>query len=772
MRWPWKREDVPSAAAEPGGRAAPEVPSPAGWAFLPPLQRTIGEPHLTTSPVAFPQQLPAWRNPSMTGAMAHVVSAEAPSGVIDGDGAGVPRQLSTGPDLDLPQLISSSDAHVQRVRTSEDAVSAGPGATADATGTTGPPGTRPARATAGEAPFVGTTEAPHVSVQLDPVAPPRMAAMTKADPALLPLLQLTPAQVVHPSADPPPDAGGVGPATSQGGGDVGIPRQEAGFAEEDGATYVPVPLSPVQRMTGRRSATSDTPVVQESASSGPATRPTARVGLGAPLRTVPASAVQRAIDTLALPPPGERSAPPVQSPAAADLILPISPEQSPAGVPLSGSSVDQKTTSAEGPSEPSPADITNPPGGLPNPPADPVEPSAASDSYSESPEEPRLPVLQRAVPSNRSELQSSSPQPAPPPPSRAWLPLTLARVADGAASTSTETARGDSHPSQVEAATASRDVPLQLPAGRLPDGSSQDAPPIPAIAAESLGAEEAVQRLSGTLAATPVASSAGAEPSALAIPLARPGQTAVAAERRTHDIAPLSATSSTSVSGQPMTWVQRRTVGDLGALPSDMSHGPAPSTIGGQAPMGRVFAVNPPPRPAAEVAVQRMGIADLGTPLAASTVRGTTSARVGVQRLHAAFTDRPPVESRDNAGLVLDERRSAASAAEAHADADSDARTDGSHVDPHVSSGVNPYVQRLADLTGAAAEQHNETAKPKEASHPTAGASPAAASGGGGDMSAAQLEELARRLFVPLSRRLRADLLLERERRGQRTGRR
>lgn len=97
MRWPWQRERPepgPEASApEVEAQAAPDsanrapVP-PAGWAFLPPLQRTIGTMNLAHGPDRFAGSLAAWANPSFAGPMSHLVTADAPPGVIDVDGGG------------------------------------------------------------------------------------------------------------------------------------------------------------------------------------------------------------------------------------------------------------------------------------------------------------------------------------------------------------------------------------------------------------------------------------------------------------------------------------------------------------------------------------------------------------------------------------------------------------------------------------------------------------------------------------------------------------
>ena len=97
MRWPWQRErpEPGPEASAPGVEAQtardpayrPPVP-PAGWAFLAPLQRTIGTMELAHGPDRFAGSLAAWANPSFTGPMSHLVTADAPPGVIDVDGGG------------------------------------------------------------------------------------------------------------------------------------------------------------------------------------------------------------------------------------------------------------------------------------------------------------------------------------------------------------------------------------------------------------------------------------------------------------------------------------------------------------------------------------------------------------------------------------------------------------------------------------------------------------------------------------------------------------
>jgi hypothetical protein len=120
MRWPWQRraEDgsgvgsaVPSAGPGPSAAVGPSggAVSPSGWAFLPPLQRTIAPPLSTTHP----HDLVAWRNPSFIGRLTHAVSPAAPSGVIDADGGGLGSPVLRAPAAELPLVASHSNERQQ-----------------------------------------------------------------------------------------------------------------------------------------------------------------------------------------------------------------------------------------------------------------------------------------------------------------------------------------------------------------------------------------------------------------------------------------------------------------------------------------------------------------------------------------------------------------------------------------------------------------------------------------------------------------------------------
>src|SRR5690348_16045739 len=87
-----------------------------GWAFLPPLQRTVSDPVLVSRPHSFPPSLTAWRDPSFAShELSHLVSADAPSGVVDGDLTGTPSVHGDSAPLTLPPPSPpSSSPAVQR----------------------------------------------------------------------------------------------------------------------------------------------------------------------------------------------------------------------------------------------------------------------------------------------------------------------------------------------------------------------------------------------------------------------------------------------------------------------------------------------------------------------------------------------------------------------------------------------------------------------------------------------------------------------------------
>jgi hypothetical protein len=101
VRWPWQNSTNDAPTSAPRGESAP---SPAGWAFFPPIQRIVGDQPTLTRTDGFTRSLPAWGNPSFMGDMGHLVSSDGPSGVLDADGGGLGAPQLTAYTPELPLL--------------------------------------------------------------------------------------------------------------------------------------------------------------------------------------------------------------------------------------------------------------------------------------------------------------------------------------------------------------------------------------------------------------------------------------------------------------------------------------------------------------------------------------------------------------------------------------------------------------------------------------------------------------------------------------------
>src|SRR5215218_3038814 len=87
-----------------------------GWAFLPPIQRTLDTPIAPlTRPTSFPAELPVWRSPAFTSTLSHAVVDTLPGGVVDGDGGGSGEPSHTvGPAPELTLLPPPRPTALQR----------------------------------------------------------------------------------------------------------------------------------------------------------------------------------------------------------------------------------------------------------------------------------------------------------------------------------------------------------------------------------------------------------------------------------------------------------------------------------------------------------------------------------------------------------------------------------------------------------------------------------------------------------------------------------
>lgn len=344
MRWPWQRErseaghrtSVSEAAPPPAVQPLP-VP-PAGWAFLPPLQRTIGPMELAHGPERFAGSLAAWTNPSFTGAMSHLVTADAPPGVIDVDGGGTAAgeaYSSVPPEMTLlvPPARSRPGGGiktaVQRTTVTADApAGAAPAAPAapalgefvsEAEPRPAPPEGADAELVPGPGVDDGGKLAGERSVPPQPTAavqrataptqvPPAQGVQVRGGDTKDPVLPLAITEAANPGADPASEdriPEWETPASLNAGWDIVPPiRPSSTDSASDGsATYVSLPVPPaVQR------AAEDRPTERTSV---PAPLPTvypSRLGLGRPLSFSP-------------PESSDMPAPPVRF--GQDAVLPV-----------------------------------------------------------------------------------------------------------------------------------------------------------------------------------------------------------------------------------------------------------------------------------------------------------------------------------------------------------------------------------------------------------------------------------------------------------------
>lgn len=320
MRWPWQRD-----RSEPGLQAsAPELEAhqadrppvpPAGWAFLPPLQRVIGTMELAHGPDRFAGSLAAWANPSFTGPMSHLVTADAPPGVIDVDGGGTgtgEAYRSEPADLTLlipparPRPAGGLPTAVQRTASAADAPYEAPSVTAspdddgvlhvEAVPTPTAVQTPPTDFRPASEPGILATRRPGPQMPVHPAVLVQRSADAESSPR-----QPQPTQPVHddlsaqtaiPEGNPEVSDSGEGraadepaaewdaPAWHESGWDTVAPTRpdSVGSTSDGNATYVPLPDPPtVQRATDRGP---DSPPAHREAP--PFIYPS-RLGLGRPL---------------------------------------------------------------------------------------------------------------------------------------------------------------------------------------------------------------------------------------------------------------------------------------------------------------------------------------------------------------------------------------------------------------------------------------------------------------------------------------------------------
>jgi hypothetical protein len=719
VRWPWTREPAAQPApAPPVAAPAEPPPSPMGWAFLPPIQRTLDTPIApVTRPSAFPAELPAWRSPAFTSTLSHAVVDTMPGGIVDGDGGGLGAPTHTvGPAPELTLLPPPRPTALQR------SAAAGP-------------------VPADEPPAPAPADAQRAPGEPDVVRPePPAAALTRAPPAGMP--------VVHRSvvAETPPLPSFEQPAAAADA----EPAEPSATAGAD--AHEPPDAGPAADLPGRPPLGSTTPApatIQRSAAPSEAGRPAVVQRSAAPPLAAPAPAAPR----LGLGPPLQK---------APDTAMPTPPESYDDG--------------------PAPASV----GPEPTPPAAPdrpTVPAAAADSgFTEVPIQrapapavsappprrvPAVPAVQPLLQLPAPELtlaRSAEPDAAEQPPSTMAGPATAPAAEDRPTGGSPDVPPTRDSVDLSEADHVSEQV-------AVPDAAAADPPPPALLPSTPLplasGITTSIQRadlLPGPGSPTPslVVRPAPLVPQKPArervVPIQR---LAIESAQLTPEMTPtrlkISRADSTSTP-QPGP-VQRS------ASPYALSPGaPRPAPALGQTPgpgvtlsdiAGAPSSISPdatPPDIAARPAAVPHPVVSRAVapqqPVRAAPVLPTTASR-----------STPPVP----AALPL----AAAPAETVVVQAAAEAPTPAAETGPATSAdGAVPEAGGGAAVGPGTVTVQTATAPPAS---PGAAAPGAAGGAAGGASATGDVDALAQKLFPAVLRRIKAELLLDRERRGVRT---
>ncbi|QEO14096.1 hypothetical protein FLP10_06425 [Agromyces intestinalis] len=829
MRWPWERRastaDSPStpASAAPGdgatgsagaggsdgpaGAAAPPAYSPAGWAFLPPLQRQVSDAPPATLRTGWVDRLPTRSLSGSVGELTHLVDASAPAGTVAetpaGLGAPVPRATAADLTLRAPYQRAATSVPVQRRVVDASAPAPAPvlavaptiadeePAAADAPTLGDVAGADEGRAAADAAGPVAAAGAPVAPVQREAVEAPtaRDAQAASVPPVEMPVVAGARAGSVA-ATDPEPAVEG---AASTGALEPDASSTEASGPDTPSVDVPTLGASVPAAASGALAAA--TPVQRSAAPVEPR-----RFGLGAPLPPgtrwpQPDGPVQR---TPVAATPANESA------ARADRGTPTAPRSEPAA-----------SASPTTPAVSADHDVA-------------ADPRAASEFGVDTPAHGALPLVQRSVESvvAQDAVEKAGTEPevvetdvaevAPPATASAPLlsqrriepalvagprPAAVQRVvpavvlAPGASAPLSSGSLVAARPGgerQHASPTGSRDasagpgaaaVPIQrtplgatptghapLSSGSLvaarPGGERQHASPAEGGRGES-GAGRGSERLGGfsawvqrvfrpdvsERAADPaeVGSAAQAEPDspAEADPVAAAagdGANGVTASPELAASVPLPTPSYSTAPGATPS-VQR--VSAASAAPvaprSPATGAPVAATI---APALRTDVLAMPPRSS--------------TTSSAGIAQGPSIATVSpaaVQRLVIAAPQRPPSPALPVAASPATAAGAAATAA--YEASRAGAAAPAAVLDGPEASASQPVVQR-AEATAPITEASDDSDLGAASAATGATAAPAAPAAD----DPAAIETLAGRLYGPLVRRLKAELLLDRERRG------
>lgn len=771
MRWPWSNGTELRADVGTPQETTPTV-SPAGWAVLPPLQRHLGSIETTSGLTSFPGQLAAWRSPGLVGPVQRQVSPRIRARVVPD------RPTSPGGDGRVASPLPVVARLADRSATSSVRYAV-PGRASTASSSSGSTSSDPAP----PSPLVSSTDAglPVIELVAEPSPesdPDQVALGTGESPGLQrstsgpePRAPMThgPADVAALHQWPLTIAGPRSASGSYTIVDLPVPEAAAPAPSDPGSSGDDRPSAPASTTLPAGPAS----VQRHAAAVSPGSRP--RIGLGAPLpsRTdvarepVTMPVAQRAADLPSVPdrPQAAKPAPglgglgglgdlgrPGGLEPGSAVTAPRSPAAAPPeGEPTADAGHDDRLVPTLGPlerarsemvlpkqphaAEPQSLTVSRAVGDAPTDPveADSGQPSGETTSWSDAdvvtPDVKPAPVqsmptVARTATASDVSLPSAATDSDP--------------VSSGVHSSDEPWAGSESGGSPYAASpergpTSVEGSPAPFRSGPAPAGAdpSPGADPAPRAWSAPPAPPLPVQRQSTTMTAispsrVDVARSPGALgplvvqrslPSARLAPLSGPTSFPVGSPGPSR-IGPQQLMSPDQTSdGSSESPQQLQRFPGLAGLPTDVPSRPRP------------------PRIPASLA-QSMSSADR------RAIASAVPMPVAVTR---AFSQPVPDVSAPDVGSLASEAGSAVP-----------------RVPSEASAGTTTEHTGIPDQASASSD----------AGSPRSGATaapPGGASAGQGAQSPQQLDELARRLYDPIAARLKAELLLDRERRGCRT---
>lgn len=704
MRWPWQRPERPVTDA-------PAPMRPAGWAFLPPLQRHVADAPPATLRPAFVSTLPTRSLPASLGSMGHLVDDTAPSGTVavDDRTLGLPVQRAVATDLTLlPRPAPAAPATRPIPQRVDDSAALDSAALAPESETI-PDAAAPALAV--EPP----DSVPTLAEELPPAANPSPPGPTAS--------KHTAATTPAPPAATSPSAGG--PSTPSTG---------------DAAS------APLVRPTLQRSAVDSAPSAgAPSPPASPAASPTSarRPGLGAPL---PSRPLQRTADSAGAAGGSAGQSSRAHGPA---LAVPTPVESTPAETTPAGSPLPPEHT--DEPAAPAVQRDREEAGQAPLLGASPLD-SALASAPDASPSADHAPASGRAESSHTPSGQASAaPEPA--------LPFAVQRTVEGADDPSAHVVDAYTHAEPESPADTS--TSYDRVAGVETTASGSDHPPSTVdlaglSALPSPGPAQRTAPLFGVQRLTPSISAPSQVPArrvVVARALAPEPPPPTAASRAARSALVAARASSPAAASSGASAGASRSPSAPGATPG--TDAAALATTGPDAGLGWT---------SAEASVSRLveapnTIGNSGAEWTGSAPgRGRAPATAAVARPDAAM----PVVSREPAGQS-EQAQQPAQAGPARMPLV--AAAPGMDVVQRVIEATVQRAEAVAPVTEASSEPAESEASVPEPGGSAGGAqtsvAPAAPAPPGENV-----EQLARKLYGPLVRRIKAELLLDRERRG------